>query len=279
MAVTLAVSTYAYVWRRHPDLPHPMTVLDVLDDAARLQVDGVQICDVGDLEDAVLADDGIEWLDRVRQHAEGLGLFVEMGTRGVEPDHLARHLNGATRLGARLVRSMIASVRGTPTLDEALEWLRQAIPAYEAAGVTLGLETYEQVATPDLVRLVDAVGSPNLGIVLDPGNCVARLEHPLDVIGLSAPHCVNLHVKDFAFTRREGTVGFTYAGAPLGTGLLDHPAEMSALAEHGREVTQVIEHWLTRQDATGDRTSIEQTCEVEAQWVADSVAWLRARGV
>lgn len=38
----------------------------------------------------------------------------------------------------------------------------------------------------------------------------------------TAPQVINLHVKNFAFSRRDGWVGFTYAGAALGTGLLDY---------------------------------------------------------
>lgn len=61
------------------------------------------------------------------------------------------------------------------------------MPAYESAGVSLALETYEQLSSRDLVTLVEAVGSPNLGICLDPANCVAALEHPKAVIDRCAP--------------------------------------------------------------------------------------------
>ena len=96
--------------------------------------------------------------------------------------------------------------------------LRQIIPAYEQAGVTLALETYEQVPVATLVDIVEQVDSPTLGICLDPGNCVAALELPTDTIARTAPYVRNLHVKDFAFTRKDGWVGFTFAGCPLGEG-------------------------------------------------------------
>ena len=63
-----------------------------------------------------------------------------------------------------------------------------------------------------LVGIVDAVDSPNLGICLDPANCVAALELPRDTIELTAPRVANIHVKDFAFTRQDGWVGFTLVG-------------------------------------------------------------------
>ena len=61
-----------------------------------------------------------------------------------------------------------------------------------------------------------------LGICLDPANCVAALENPRQVVELGAPHTANIHVKDFAFTRSDGWVGFNLVGAPLGEGLLDY---------------------------------------------------------
>ncbi len=63
-----------------------------------------------------------------------------------------------------------------PSPAEAVGLLRAELPRYQDQGLTLGLETYEQVATSDLVDVVRAVANPQLGVCLDPGNCVARLE-------------------------------------------------------------------------------------------------------
>lgn len=79
-------------------------------------------------------------------------------------------------------------------------------------------------------------------------------------------------MKDFAFTRKEGMVGFTFAGAPLGEGLLDYDAMVAALDAAGRRVNHVVEHWLTRGE------TLEETCRKEQEWVDQSVAWLRERG-
>ena len=88
------------------------------------------------------------------------------------------------------------------------------MPRYEAAGVTVALETYEQVPVDTLIDIVQQVDSPALGICLDPGNCVAALETPTSTIERTAPYVRNLHVKDFAFSRKDGWVGFTFAGSP-----------------------------------------------------------------
>ena len=263
----LGLSTYAFVWRSHPERDRPYEVEDMLESAQSLGCSVFQLCDHRRAEEPSPAD-----LTALYGRAESMGLVFETGTRGVEPEHLRAHLGTAEALGARLVRSMLSSVRGAPSVTEAIAQLREVVPLYEAAGVTLALETYEQFSSRELVEVVETVGSPNLGICLDPGNSVGRLEHPMDVARTCAPYVVNHHVKDFAFSRLEGTVGFQFAGAPLGEGLLEHDAVVAALRAAGRiEVNQVIEHWLTRQG------SIEETAAEEERWVAGSVAYLRER--
>ena len=88
------------------------------------------------------------------------------------------------------------------------------------------------------------VDSPALGICLDPGNCVAALEPPTSTIERTAPYVRNLHVKDFAFSRRDGWVGFTFAGCPLGEGLLDYDFMIDTVRPDERGINQIIEHWL-----------------------------------
>ncbi|MFA0839570.1 sugar phosphate isomerase/epimerase family protein [Streptomyces rochei] len=255
------ISTYAYFWRISDRAPEPMTLPAMLRDTAALGGEVFQICDYAPIESydaARLAD--------VRATADDLGLTLELGTRGIRPEHLLKYLDTAGELGVTLVRSMLNTADHRPGTAEAVALLKEAVPRYADAGVTLGLETYEQVATDDLVDVVRAVDDPHLGIVLDPGNSVARLERPVDVVTATAPYVVNIHVKDFAFTRRDGWVGFTYAGCPLGEGLLDHDGMIAAVRPAERGINQIVEHWLPWQDEGYDATA-----RLEHQWTQHSI--------
>ncbi|MBX4178264.1 sugar phosphate isomerase/epimerase family protein [Streptomyces geysiriensis] len=255
------ISTYAYFWRISDRAPEPMTLPAMLRDTAALGGEVFQICDYAPIESydaARLAD--------VRATADDLGLTLELGTRGIRPEHLLKYLDTAGELGVTLVRSMLNTADHRPDTAEAVALLKEAVPRYAGAGVTLGLETYEQVATDDLVDVVRAVDDPHLGIVLDPGNSVARLERPVDVVAATAPYVVNIHVKDFAFTRRDGWVGFTYAGCPLGEGLLDHDGMVAAVRPAERGINQIVEHWLPWQDEGYDATA-----RLEHQWTQHSI--------
>ena len=259
--MTNGLSTYAFFWQWHPTNPAPIDLGDMIDRTADLGATLFQVCDYPLVEEYDAAA-----LRALRTHAERRGVELELGTRGVAPDHLARYLDLARALDVTLVRSMVtATERNT-----AVRLLHQAVPAYERAGVTVALETYEQVPTAALVDIVVAVDSPALGVCLDPANCVAALEHPTDTVEKTAPWVNNIHVKDFAFTRKDGWVGFTLAGCPLGEGLLDYPAMVAAVRPAERGINQVIEHWLPWQ---GDSRT---TCDLENVWTATNLDTLRS---
>ena len=134
----------------------------------------------------------------------------------------------------------------------------------------LALETYEQVPSATLVSLIESVGSERLGICLDPANTVAALESPREVVERTAPYVKNVHIKDFAFTRRGGWVGFTLEGAPLGTGLLDVEHLDVTVRPEERGINRVIEHWLPWQ---GD---FETTSRLENDWNDHNLHYLRS---
>lgn len=117
--------------------------------------------------------------------------------------------------------------------------------------------------------MVAAVDSPNLGICLDPANCVAALEHPDETVRRTAARVRNIHVKDFSFTRKDGWVGFTLAGCLLGEGLLDYHGMIAAVAP-GPQVNQIIEHWVPWQ---GDSAT---TIELEDGWTRSNLETLRS---
>ena len=263
--MTIGLSTYAFFWQWHPTAERPLSLTEMIDKTAGWDVTLFQICDYPSIEtydDAALA--------ALRRHAADAGVRLELGTRGVRPEHLSRYLRLAEALDVTLVRSMVNTGDHRPTVAEATELLRGSAPAYEAAGVTIALETYEQIPVGDLVTVVEGVGSPAVGICLDPANCVAGLELPVSTVELTAAHVRNVHVKDFAFSRQDGWVGFTLAGCPLGEGLLDYRHLVETVRPDERGLSQVIEHWLPWQ---GDTAT---TISTEDQWNLHNLSYLRS---
>jgi 3-oxoisoapionate decarboxylase len=263
--VTIGLGTYAFFWQWHSSAEQPLTLADMVDRTAEQGATRFQICDYPAVEEYDAAG-----LAALRDRAGKRGVTLELGTRGLRPDHLRRYLDLAAALDASLVRSMVTSGEDRPGPDEAVDRLTEVLPDFERAGVTLALETYEQVPGRTLVDIVEEVGSPQLGICLDPANSVAALEHPLDTIALAAPHVRNVHVKDFCFTRQDGWVGFNLVGCPLGEGLLDYHQLVEAVRPQDRGVSQIVEHWLPWQGDTA--TSIR----TEQQWTEHNLSYLRS---
>lgn len=248
----IGLGSYAYFWRKEL-----WSITDMLRATAERGIRLFQICDderVAALDDARLRE--------LRALADDLGMELELGTRGVDPAHLARYLELARALRAPLVRSMVPGAAGAAGAEPLL---RAALPAYEDAGVTLALETYEQLPTRELVGLVETIASPALGICLDPANCVAALEPPAEVIAACAAHVRDIHVKDAAFHRRDGWVGFTYSGAVAGTGQVPLEAVLAVAPEAAR----IVEHWLPWQ---GDAAI---TASLEEDWTTATLTYLK----
>jgi 3-oxoisoapionate decarboxylase len=264
--MTVGLGTYAFFWQWHDTAESPLTLPAMIDRTADLGVSLFQICDYPLLE-SYEPDD----LDRLRDHGNRRGVQLELGTRGVRLEHLRRYLEIARRLDATMLRTMINTADHRPSPDEAIDLLASAAPAFESAGVTLALETYEQIPVATLVDIVRRVDSPAVGICVDPANCVAALELPTATVEAVAPYVRNVHVKDFAFSRRDGWVGFTLAGCQLGEGLLDYQHLITTTRANEQGLSQIIEHWLPWQ---GDSAS---TIRTENEWNRHNLSYLRSQ--
>jgi sugar phosphate isomerase/epimerase len=261
----IGLGTYAFFWQHSSRSPEPLSLIGAFEATRELDVDLFQICDYAPLES--MSDREVA---NAAAAARDLGLTIQLGTKGVEVERLERYLRLAQTFDAGLVRSMLYGPGSSQTIAESAERLGKALPAYEASGVSLALETYEQIATAELVSLVHSLGSSRLGICLDPANVVARLELPRDCVELAAPLVTNVHAKDFAFDRQPGWVGFTYSGAPLGSGLHDYPHLLSTVGPRERGIDEIVEHWLPWQ---GDA---ETTIRTERDWTRTALAYLRS---
>lgn len=261
----IGLGTYAFLWQQSERVPAPLSLIGAFEATRDLGIELFQICDFAPLDamnDAAVRD--------AARAARELGLTIQLGTKGIVPEHLSRYLRLAEAFDARLVRSMVHGPDSRPSAAAAQTWLRSVMRDIEAAGITLALETYEQVATVDLLSLIDAVGSPNLGVCLDPANVVARLELPHECVEATASVVKNVHVKDFAFARQAGWVGFAYSGAPMGDGLHDYPHLLEVVRPRERGIDEIVEHWLPWQ---GDP---ETTVRTEREWTLRTIEYLRS---
>jgi sugar phosphate isomerase/epimerase len=267
MVTRLGIGSYAFAWaigvpRQVP--PVPMDTIAFLNTAAQLDVHLVQIADNLPLDHLSAAQ-----LSAVQAEAERLHIAIEVGTRGIAPDHLRRYLQLAQQFQSPILRVVVDTADYHPDPPEIIATLRAVLPAFEAAGIILALENHDRFKARTFAHIMDQLDSPAVGICLDTVNSFGALEGPDIVIETLGPYVVNLHVKDFAIRRVESNMGFILEGTPAGQGELDVPRLLAQLGPSGRDFNAILELWPPPE------RSVAATMAKEADWAAASIAYLR----
>jgi sugar phosphate isomerase/epimerase len=240
----IAVSTYSF-WRFKDDLKLPIETC--IDEATRMGFDGV------DLLLMQMESEDNAYLQKIKRHAliNGLDLccmsthqgyvYPEEEKRRKNIDLTLRQIEIAYRLGVPIVRlntgrwgttksfdDLMTNLGIEPVLpgcteEDGFKWvidsIEKCLPKAEECGVILGLENHWGLArTPEgLLRIVNAINSPWLQVLLDTGNF---LEDPYDKLEMCAPKTVFIQAK-------------TYYGGGLWYSLdLDYPRIAGIMRKH-----------------------------------------------
>ncbi len=218
----------------YPDLQtdpgRRMTVWDFLDRAHALGAEGVSLecCYLPEPTDAFLAS--------LRERLEALGIEpvwawghpngLGSGTLPEAAEDLVRHLDAARRVGARVMRICGGGRRTRPATwaehkAKLVPLLRRLCGPAERTGVVMAIENHIDLLAEEMAELIDAVGSPWLGVCLDTGNNLRMSEDPMAVARRLAPFARATHVKSLAAHQGDPkTFGF-WPSVPLGEGLID----------------------------------------------------------
>ncbi len=263
----LGIGTYSLAWAigvpQSPP-PVPMDTMRFLNAAASCGVKLVQIADNLPLHRLSRAE-----FTEVKREAESLGIQIEVGTRGIQPDHLRTYLALAQEVGSSLLRVVVDTAEHHPAPDEVVALLKPSMPLFEQANVCLAIENHDRFKAQTLVEIMRQLDSPAAGICLDTVNSFGALEGPDVVIATLGPYVVNLHVKDFEIRRVSHNMGFILEGTPAGKGMLNIPKVLDTLNSQGRDFNAILELWPPPE------ATIEATIATEAAWVAESIDYLR----
>jgi len=217
----IAVSTYSF-WRFKRDLKLPIE--SCIEEAARMGFDGVEILHIQ------MEKETNEYLQGLKRRAliNGIDLcgmsthqgFVspDKGKRQKNIDHTLKTIELAYKLGIPIIRLNTGRWGTTRSFDDlmknrgiepvlpgyteedgfkwVIESIEECLPAAEQAGVILGLENHWGLArtAEGLLRIVKAIDSPWLKVLLDTGNF---LEDPYDKLEQCAPYTVFMQAKTY----------------------------------------------------------------------------------
>jgi L-ribulose-5-phosphate 3-epimerase len=220
----IAVATYSF-WRFKEGLRLPVETC--MDEAARIGFDGMDIL-LRQIDNEENAD--VAYLNKLKRHAliNGLAMcalsthqgfvFPDKERRQQNIDLTVKQVEVSYRLGIPIIRintgrwgttrsfdDLMANRGIEPVLtghteEEGFKWvidsLEKCLPKAKECGVVLGLENHWGLArTPEgLLRIVNAIDSPWLQVLLDTGNF---LEDPYEGIEQCAPKTVFLQAKTY----------------------------------------------------------------------------------
>jgi len=199
--------------------------------------------------DPVVRAEGIRRFGLVASRCQALGTkVITMCTGTRDPDDMWRHHPGNSALAA---------------WRDLVETTRQLLRFADAHNITVAFEP-EVVNVVDSAekaqKLIEEIGSPRLGVLLDPANLV-KPEHlkdtrPIlqDAFARLAPHIVMAHAKDVTAPEASQT---ECRRLTAGKGLLDYEYYMQQLVASGFDGSLVM-HDLAESEVEGCRLMIER---------------------
>ena len=264
----LGISSYTYVWAAgvpgYPPPPRPLTATQLLGRADELGVRVVQIADNLPL-DALSEPE----LDTLVRDASRRGIALEVGTRGVRPDHLRRYIAIAARLKSPILRTVIDTADHEPSPDEVVALLSSVLPDFERAGVCLAIENHDRFKAAVLADILGRISNGAVGVCLDTANSIGCLENLDTLLAHLGRWVVNLHVKDYCIFRPPHQKGFVVEGRPFGQGQLDVGTLLAAVRTIGRDMNAIVELWPPPEPTVMASVAKEET------WARESVRYLR----
>lgn len=262
------ISSWSYPWAvgvaSGPQPKKPLTALGLLVKAKELDVKRVQIADNLPLEK--LSDSEIKILNAYSKHE---GIQVEVGTKGIEPDHMLHFLDLAVTFNSPVVRTLPAIFGKRIPIKDVEKQLCQVLDAYEKAGVVIVLENQEAFTSAEYADMMARVNHPNLRICLDLSNALGAMEGPLYAMQLMGPYCGNLHFKDIVIIRSKTLMGFSVEGRPSGQGNLPIHWILNQIQSFNLYPSVIFELWPPLQE------TLNETIKLENDWVKQSVKFMR----
>lgn len=238
----------------------PRTAIEFLERSHSMGAGGVQ---------ATLASFEPDYLKKVRQKTEELGMYLEVLTPMPGPDstQFEKTVQAAKEAGAECIRTACLAGRRYETFNSQEQWktfVAESMQKIERAAAIagkhkfpIGIENHKDWTVEDYLGILKKYSSEYLGVCIDFGNNVALLDDPNEVVESLAPYVINTHIKDVAVEEYED--GFLLSEVPMGQGILDLKRMVAAVLK-ARPSAKFSLDMLTRDP-------LKITCLTEKYWL------------
>lgn len=157
-------------------------------------------------------------LRRVKEHAEKLGIEVEIGMKSICPtskmfdaaagtaeEQIGRMVTAANIVGSKIVRSVLGSVedRKAGPIERHIESMVKVLHNVRSrvmdANLKIAIENHAgDMQARELKTLIEAAGKDFVGVCLDSGNPLWTIEDPHLTLDTLHPYVLTSHVRDSA---------------------------------------------------------------------------------
>jgi 3-oxoisoapionate decarboxylase len=224
----LVIHSYSHRWHgKYSSIKHQAfhDVLDVMDHGRELGIGSLQIGVEGW---------SLDLAQKVRASSESYDMKLEGSIRLPQAPGDVERFTHELRIGKEAGATIFRTATGGRRYEiftqrsDFEQWkagvrrsLELAEPIAQRLGVRIAVENHKDFETAELLELMKAISSKQIGVCLDTGNSLALLESPLEVVRQLAPYTLTVHFKDIAVHLTED--GFEMAEVPLGQGMFDLP--------------------------------------------------------
>jgi len=235
------------------------TPFESLDYCARLGAKLVHFSELpylGSLDDANLT--------QVREHANKLGLTIEVGTRtccptskafdpkqGTPEEQMLRAIHAARVTGSPIVRTFMGTFADRDPIERHMEAMARLLKSLRSRitdqNLKIAIENHAgDMQARELKSLVEMCGTDYVGVCLDSGNPLWALEDPHLTLETLYPYVLTTHCRDTAVWRvpegaavawvrmGEGNVGIAEYFAKLRRLRPDLPVTLEIIVTNGR---------------------------------------------
>lgn len=232
---------FGEVYPQQTPPPQRMTLEDFLARAKELDVEGVS------LESCFFPSFSSDYLRQVkhllddyqfdRVYAWGHPNGLEGGSNQHAYKEMVQSFEYANEIGARVMRVVGSSLMfrhqpHEPQLERLTAMFREAVKVAETWGIKMAVENHIDFTADEMLRLLDAVGSPYLGINFDTGNFLRLLDDPIKGMEKLAPRVYAAHIKDLKVWKGvPADEWYFFSSAPVGDGVVDNQKLVQMLAD------------------------------------------------
>lgn len=247
------------------------TIVDFLDHAASLQVNGVS------LESCFLPDDPSSIVE-IRTELEIRSLEVVWawghpnglcsGANDQAAVECRKHIQIAQQIGAKVMRICAGSRRTRPSSwlmhkQGLIKLLEPLVEQAAKSNVVLAIENHIDLLADELVELIESINSPWLGVCFDTANNLRMLEDPVEVARKLVPHTRATHIKDVTAQKGDPRTFAFWPSVPLGQGLIDLPQILQLLhaAKYDGILALEIDYLSPSYSADGEEVAVRRSLE------------------